>query len=200
MGIRILDEATASRIAAGEVVERPASVIKELVENSLDAGATSITIEIRDGGTTYLRVTDNGCGIPPEEARLAFANHATSKIHSGDALTDIQTLGFRGEALASVAAVARVTMTTRVRGAESGIRLSIEGGQFKKNHGYRLSGRNYTGSGGSVFQHSGPACFSEETGDRDRCYIRYGRKTYSGQSGCIDSAHKRWSDCLSQLR
>jgi len=128
MPIRVLDAATIGRIAAGEVVERPASIAKELIENSLDAGATSITIEIKDGGCSYLRVTDNGCGIPPEEARIAFENHATSKISSGDELSDILTLGFRGEALPSIAAVSRVTMTTRQRGADSGIRVSVEGG------------------------------------------------------------------------
>ena len=115
MPIRVLDAATVGRIAAGEVVERPSSIAKELIENSLDAGATAITVEIKDGGIDYLRVTDNGCGIAPEDARIAFENHATSKIASGDSLSDIVTLGFRGEALPSIAAVARVTMTTRQR-------------------------------------------------------------------------------------
>ena len=131
MPIRVLDAATIGRIAAGEVVERPASIAKELIENSLDAGATAVTIEIRDGGCSYLRVTDNGCGIPAEEARIAFENHATSKISSGDELTDILTLGFRGEALPSIAAVSRVTMTTRQRGADSGIRVIVEGGAIQ---------------------------------------------------------------------
>ncbi len=132
MPIRVLDAETIGRIAAGEVVERPSSIAKELIENSLDAGATSITIEIRDGGCTYLRVTDNGCGIPAEEARIAFENHATSKITSGDELTDILTLGFRGEALPSIAAVARVTLTTRQRGADTGVRVSVEGGAVQE--------------------------------------------------------------------
>ncbi len=131
MPIRVLDAETVGRIAAGEVVERPASIAKELIENSLDAGATSITIEMRDGGCSYLRVTDNGCGIPPEEARIAFENHATSKITSGDELSDILTLGFRGEALPSIAAVSKVTMTTRMRGKDAGIRLTVEGGMMK---------------------------------------------------------------------
>ncbi|MBO4297533.1 MAG: DNA mismatch repair endonuclease MutL [Clostridia bacterium] len=130
MPIRVLDAATVGRIAAGEVVERPSSIAKELVENSLDAGATSVTVEIREGGVDYLRVTDNGCGIAPEEARLAFENHATSKIGSGDSLTDILTLGFRGEALPSIAAVSRVTMTTRTKNREAGVRLRVEGGQI----------------------------------------------------------------------
>lgn len=130
MPIRVLDAATVGRIAAGEVVERPSSIAKELIENSLDAGATAITVEIKDGGIDYLRVTDNGCGIAPEDARIAFENHATSKIASGDSLSDIVTLGFRGEALPSIAAVARVTMTTRQKGRDSGLKLQIEGGRI----------------------------------------------------------------------
>ncbi len=130
MPIRILDAATIGRIAAGEVVERPMSIAKELIENSLDAGATSITIEIRDGGIEYLRVTDNGCGIAPNEARLAFENHATSKLKSGDELTNILTLGFRGEALPSISAVSKVEMTTRQQGSDTGVRVRVEGGHF----------------------------------------------------------------------
>ena len=129
MPIRVLDAETVGRIAAGEVVERPASIAKELVENALDAGSTAITVEIKEGGTSFLRVTDNGCGIPAQDARLAFENHATSKILSGDALLDIRTLGFRGEALSSIAAVSRVTMTTRERGSEAGVKLTVEGGK-----------------------------------------------------------------------
>ncbi|MBQ8507023.1 MAG: DNA mismatch repair endonuclease MutL [Clostridia bacterium] len=129
MPIRILDAATVGRIAAGEVVERPSSVVKELIENSLDAGATSITVEVKGGGIDYLRVTDNGCGIEPGQVRLAFENHATSKLQTAEQLTDIRTLGFRGEALPSIAAVSRVEMTTRAKGQESGMKLTIEGGQ-----------------------------------------------------------------------
>ena len=129
MPIRILDQATVGRIAAGEVVERPASVVKELVENSLDAGATSITVEMKQGGIELLRVTDNGCGIEPGQVRLAFENHATSKLQSPEQLDDIRTLGFRGEALPSIASVAHVEMTTRARGQESGVRLSVDGGR-----------------------------------------------------------------------
>ncbi len=128
--IRILDAATVGRIAAGEVVERPSSVAKELIENALDAHSTSVTVEIRDGGESFLRVTDNGSGIAPSDVRLAFENHATSKLRDDDDLTDIRTLGFRGEALPSIAAVARVEMTTRVKEAESGVRIRIEGGRF----------------------------------------------------------------------
>lgn len=129
MPIRVLDAATVGRIAAGEVVERPGSVVKELIENSLDAGATSITVEIRGGGIDYLRVTDNGCGIEPSQVRLAFENHATSKLQRAEQLDDIRTLGFRGEALPSIAAVSKVEMTTRAKDQPSGMRYSSEGGQ-----------------------------------------------------------------------
>ena len=132
MPIRVLDASVVGRIAAGEVVERPSSVVKELIENSLDAGATSITVEIRGGGIDYLRVTDNGCGIEPNQVRLAFENHATSKLQNAEQLDDIRTLGFRGEALPSIAAVSRVEMTTRAQNQESGVKYTCEGGRNAK--------------------------------------------------------------------
>lgn len=125
--INILSQHVAELIAAGEVVERPASVVKELMENSIDAGATLITVEIRRGGITYIRITDNGCGIDRSNIKKAFISHATSKISSADDLDSILTLGFRGEALASVAAVARVEMLTRAEDEEIGTRYCIEG-------------------------------------------------------------------------
>lgn len=132
MPIRILDAATVGRIAAGEVVERPSSVVKELMENAIDAGATAITVEMRGGGIDYLRVTDNGCGIEPSQVRLAFENHATSKLQSAEQLDDIRTLGFRGEALPSIASVSHIEMTTRAKGQDSGVKLTIDGGQDMK--------------------------------------------------------------------
>ena len=128
--IRQLSADVIGQIAAGEVVERPSAAIKELVENSMDAGATAITVEIRDGGTTYFRVVDNGSGIQPSDIRLAFSRHATSKIVTAQDLYGVQTLGFRGEALASIAAVARVTCASRMRGAEYGVSVQNNGGEI----------------------------------------------------------------------
>ena len=126
-----LDQELIGKIAAGEVVESPASAIKELVENSLDAGATCITVEIRDGGISYLRVTDNGRGIRSRDVRMAFERHATSKITKSDDLFALHTLGFRGEALASIAAVSKLTLTTRSVHEETGTRAVNEGGEIK---------------------------------------------------------------------
>ena len=127
MRIEILPPEVAAKIAAGEVVERPASAVKELIENAIDAGATDIRVEIREGGKRLIRVTDNGCGIPSDQVELAFARHATSKLRAADDLERIATLGFRGEALASIAAVSQFTMTTRSADEEVGVRLRMEG-------------------------------------------------------------------------
>lgn len=127
--IRILEPQVSNMIAAGEVVERPASIVKELVENSIDAGSTAITIEIRNGGVPYIRLTDNGSGISTEDIETAFLPHATSKLRNADDLLHIETLGFRGEALASIAAVACISMRTRQTDEDIGSRIVIEGGK-----------------------------------------------------------------------
>ena len=123
-----LSQHVANLIAAGEVVERPASVIKELLENAVDAGASQITVEIRDGGMTFLRVTDNGCGMSPEDAHTAFKRHATSKLRSAEDLAAISTMGFRGEALAAIASVSRIELLTKTAGSISGTALTLEAG------------------------------------------------------------------------
>ncbi len=129
--INILSPHVADMIAAGEVVERPASVIKELVENSIDAGADSITIEIKNGGSSMIRITDNGSGMSPEDAGIAFMRHATSKLHDEYGLDSISTMGFRGEALAAISAVSRIDMVTREQGAEQGTRVILEAGDIQ---------------------------------------------------------------------
>ncbi len=127
--IKILDENTINQIAAGEVIERPASVVKELMENAIDAGASAVTCEISDGGISLIRITDNGCGIPQEELPLAFLRHSTSKIKNAEDLPFVSSLGFRGEALASIASVAQVEVLTRTRDSLTGSRYRIEGGK-----------------------------------------------------------------------
>lgn len=129
--ITVLDQNTINKIAAGEVIERPASVVKELLENAIDAQATAITVEIREGGISLIRVTDNGCGIPKEEVGLAFLRHSTSKIKSVEDLFTVSSLGFRGEALSSIASVAQVELITKTDSQLTGTRYQIEGGQEK---------------------------------------------------------------------
>src|ERR1700694_3498295 len=128
--IRILPEAVANKIAAGEVVERPASVVKELLENALDAGANSIRIETEMGGKRMIRVIDDGCGMMHDDALLAFERHATSKLRNADDLLSISTLGFRGEALPTIASVSRLLLETRDAGEAEGTRIEFAGGRL----------------------------------------------------------------------
>ena len=131
MPIQVLDQSTINQIAAGEVVERPSSVVKELMENAIDAGATAITVEIRDGGIGFIRITDNGCGIDRKELPLAFLRHSTSKIRTAEDLLTVSSLGFRGEALSSIAAVSQVELITKTPESLTGSRYQIEGGKEK---------------------------------------------------------------------
>ena len=127
--IHILDSETIDKIAAGEVVERPSSVVKELVENAIDAGAKAVTVEIKDGGISFIRVTDNGCGMEREQLRTAFQRHATSKIENAEDLAHISSLGFRGEALSSISAVAKAEVITKTSNSITGSRIILEGSQ-----------------------------------------------------------------------
>ena len=131
--IKVLDQITIDKIAAGEVIERPSSIVKELVENAIDAGATAVTVEIKEGGISLIRITDNGCGIPKEEVPLAFLRHSTSKIRSVEDLSHVASLGFRGEALSSIAAIAQVELLTKERDSILGTCYQIEGGIEKSN-------------------------------------------------------------------
>ncbi len=126
--IKLLDQTTIDKIAAGEVIERPSSVVKELLENSIDAGASAITVEIKEGGLSFIRVTDNGCGIPKEQVKTAYLRHATSKIETVDDLSYITSLGFRGEALSTIAAVSQCEMVTKTAGSITGVKYVINGG------------------------------------------------------------------------
>src|ERR1043166_7090003 len=128
--IHVLSEAVANKIAAGEIVERPASVVKELLENSLDAGSARIRIQVEAGGKKLIQVTDNGCGMVRDDALLAFERHATSKIKHADDLLSVSTLGFRGEALPSIASVCRLRLETRSLEEESGSLIEINGGKM----------------------------------------------------------------------
>lgn len=130
--IQVLDQITIDKIAAGEVIERPASIVKELVENAIDAGASAVTVEIKEGGISFIRITDNGCGIPREEVPLAFLRHSTSKIRTVEDLSTVASLGFRGEALSSIAAISQVELITKTRDCVLGTRYLIEGGKEKK--------------------------------------------------------------------
>ena len=126
--IVLLDELTINKIAAGEVIERPASVIKEMVENSIDAGATNITVEIKNGGISYIKVTDNGKGIAQDDLEIAFERHATSKIRSAEDLNTVTSMGFRGEALASIAAISKVELVSKTKEQDTGYKVVVEAG------------------------------------------------------------------------
>ena len=136
--ITLLSQETIDKIAAGEVVERPSSVVKELVENAIDARATAVTVEIKEGGTTFVRITDNGCGIEREQVPLAFLRHSTSKIKSVEDLLCIHSLGFRGEALSSIAAVSQVELITKTYSDLTGTRYVIEGSSSSSIHSSAL--------------------------------------------------------------
>src|SRR6187401_173717 len=137
--IHLLPDSVANQIAAGEVIQRPASALKELLENAVDAGATSIQVIIKDSGKSMIQIIDNGCGMSMTDARLSFERHATSKIRNAEDLFAIRTMGFRGEALASIAAIAQVEMKTRKHDEETGTLIEIEGARFVRQEAVSCS-------------------------------------------------------------
>lgn len=152
--INVLDSSIFNLISAGEVVERPSSVVKELVENSIDAGATSISVDIKEGGISSIIITDNGCGIDKDNMRLAFLPHATSKLAKAEDLDNIATLGFRGEALASVAAVAQVTMTSKTKDDEVGNYITLSAGKVVEEGKRAISQSTSIAVENLFFQHA----------------------------------------------
>ena len=141
--IIVLDELTINKIAAGEVIERPASVVKELIENSIDANATKITVEVKSGGISEIRIVDNGHGMKEDDLELAFERHATSKIRQANDLELVRSMGFRGEALASIAAIANVEMISKVENEEMGSRIVVEAGNVLEKENVGSQTRNY---------------------------------------------------------
>jgi DNA mismatch repair protein MutL len=161
--IQLLPDAIANQIAAGEVVQRPASVVKELIENSIDAGSTRIQLIVKDAGSTLIQVIDNGCGMSETDARMSFERHATSKIKKTSDLYAIRTMGFRGEALASIAAIAQVELRTRRKIDELGIRLVVEGSEVKTQEPCQFNQSGYQYRRKKYFlQYAGPAQLPEK--------------------------------------
>ena len=167
--IELLDQITIDKIAAGEVIERPASVVKELVENAIDAGSTAVTVEIEEGGISLIRITDNGCGIAKQDVENAFLRHSTSKIRSAEDLTHLSSLGFRGEALSSISAVARVELITKTREDVFGT-IYHRRRKRKNAGGDRSAGWDDLSGASAVFQYTCQTQISEDADDRGKPY------------------------------
>ena len=170
--IQLLPDAIANQIAAGEVIQRPASVVKELLENAIDAGATEIKLIVKEAGKSLIQVIDNGSGMSETDARMCFERHATSKIRAAKDLFAIRSMGFRGEAMASIAAVAHVEMRTRLHTEELGNQLVIEGSEVKSQDVCQVCGRDKYFGKKPVLQCSGTAQFLEIEHGRNAPYSR----------------------------
>ena len=180
--IHVLSEHVANKIAAGEVVERPASVVKELLENALDAGSTRIKIQVEAGGKKLIHITDDGCGMVRDDAMLAFERHATSKLKDAEDLLSVATLGFRGEALPSIASVCRLRLETRAPDEVSGTIVEINGGKIFKVEEAGLPARNLNHGPRFVFQYAGAQEISESRIHRAFAYCLAGHALRAGAS------------------
>ena len=188
--IVLLDDLTINKIAAGEVIERPANVVKELVENSIDAGSSKIIIEIKKGGKAYISVTDNGKGIEKDDMLISLERHATSKIRRVEDLEKTYTMGFKGEALASIASISELTMISKTKETLLGQKIKAEAGDIIEAEECRNSNRNNNNSRKFIFQHSSKIQIFKTRLNRKQIHKRLGTKSSTSKSGNINKINK----------
>ena len=188
--IVLLDDLTINKIAAGEVIERPANVVKELVENSIDAGSSKIIIEIKKGGKAYISVTDNGKGIEKDDMLISLERHATSKIRRVEDLEKTYTMGFRGEALASIASISELTMISKTKETLLGQKIKAEAGDIIEAEECRNSNRNNNNSRKFIFQYSSKIQIFKTRLNRKQIHKRLGTKSSTSKSGNINKINK----------
>lgn len=188
--IVLLDDLTINKIAAGEVIERPANVVKELVENSIDAGSSKIIIEIKKGGKAYISVTDNGKGIEKDDMLISLERHATSKIRRVEDLEKTYTMGFRGEALASIASISELTMISKIKETLLGQKIKAKAGDIIEAEECRNSNRNNNNSRKFIFQYSSKIQIFKTRLNRKQIHKRLGTKSSTSKSGNINKINK----------
>ena len=188
--IVLLDDLTINKIAAGEVIERPANVVKELVENSIDAGSSKIIIEIKKGGKAYISVTDNGKGIEKDDMLISLERHVTSKIRRVEDLEKTYTMGFRGEALASIASISELTMISKIKETLLGQKIKAKAGDIIEAEECRNSNRNNNNSRKFIFQHSSKIQIFKTRLNRKQIHKRLGTKSSTSKSGNINKINK----------
>ena len=188
--IVLLDDLTINKIAAGEVIERPANVVKELVENSIDAGSSKIIIEIKKGGKAYISVTDNGKGIEKDDMLISLERHATSKIRRVEDLEKTYTMGFRGEALASIASISELTMISKTKETLLGQKIKAKAGEVIEAEECRISNRNNNNSRKFIFQYSSKIQIFKTRLNRKQIHKRLGTKSSTSKSGNINKINK----------